>query len=100
MLDRRAFLAGMASVVAAPVVADGQPSGKVHKLGVLSELTSTSAISQRWRSALRRRGYIEGQNIVLELRFADERVDRLPRLADELVRLNVELILTTSTPAA
>src|SRR5204863_1351727 len=49
---------------------------------------------------LREHGYEEGQNLLIEYRFSDERDDRLPELAAELVALNVDLILASGTPAS
>ena len=51
------------------------------------------------RRGLRERGYIEGQNLIIEYRSADGSTDRFPELASELVRLNVDLIVTRGTPA-
>jgi putative ABC transport system substrate-binding protein len=53
-----------------------------------------------FRQGLRDLGWIEGRNIVIDYRFAEGRFDRLPDLAAELVRLNVEIIAATTTPAA
>src|SRR5262245_5557634 len=51
------------------------------------------------RAGLRDLGYVEGRNIVIEFRWADERYDRLSDLAAELIRLNVDVIVTAGTPA-
>ncbi len=77
----------------------------VYRIGYLSAL-SLSAESARldgFRQALRDLGYVEGKNIVIEYRFAEGKFDRLPQLAAELVRLKVDVIITTgptSTRAA
>jgi ABC-type uncharacterized transport system substrate-binding protein len=55
---------------------------------------------EAFRQGLRELGWVEGQNIVVAYRFAEGRLDRLPDLAAELVRLKVELIFATPTPAA
>jgi putative ABC transport system substrate-binding protein len=85
--------------------AEAQQERKVYRTGYLSAL-SRSAESLRldgfWQ-ALRDSGYVEGKNIVMEYRFAEGKFDRLPQLADELVRLKVDVIVTTgptSTRAA
>jgi putative tryptophan/tyrosine transport system substrate-binding protein len=52
------------------------------------------------RQGLSELGWIEGRNLAFQLRFADGNVDRLPQLADELVRANVDVIVTGSSPAA
>jgi ABC-type uncharacterized transport system substrate-binding protein len=53
-----------------------------------------------FREGLRERGYVEGQNIVIEYRSADGSIERFPRLADELARLKLDLIHVPNTPAA
>jgi putative tryptophan/tyrosine transport system substrate-binding protein len=78
-----------------------QQQGKVPRLGHLSA-TSLSAESSRldgFRQALRELGHIEGKNIVIEYRFAEGNFDRLPDLAAELVRIKVDVIVTTGSPA-
>jgi putative ABC transport system substrate-binding protein len=78
----------------APLAAEGQPP-KVPRLGFLG-ISSASAYATRiegFRQGLRELGYIEGQNIAIEWRYADSQADRLPGLAAELVRLNVDVII-------
>src|SRR5207247_8780081 len=55
---------------------------------------------EAFRQGLRDLGYVEGKNIAIEYRYADARFDKLPALADEMVRLKVDVLLTNSTPAA
>jgi putative tryptophan/tyrosine transport system substrate-binding protein len=77
-------------------VAQAQQLTKIPRIGFLSA-TSPSTISARtqaFRQRLRELGYAEGKNIVIEFRYAEGKVDRLPALATELVRLNVEAIVT------
>jgi len=81
--------------------------GKVYRLGMLAGGKTPQGpmtlIAVGWddtSAALRALGYEEGRHFVLEARFADGKVDRLPALAAELVRLKVDLILTRGTPAA
>ena len=72
----------------------------MHRIGFLGP-TSAAGIARRLdalRAGLRDFGYIEGKNLVIEFRWAEGKYDRLPELAAELVRLNVELIVTSSTP--
>jgi ABC transporter substrate binding protein len=92
---------------ATPLTAQVPPEGRVYRLGMLSGGKTpqgpVSLISAGWpetSAALRAIGYEEGRNFVLEARFADAKLDRLPALAAELVRLRVDLILTRGTPAA
>jgi putative ABC transport system substrate-binding protein len=82
-------------LLALPVAARAQQPKKVPLLGYLSsgDAASESARAEGIRQALRERGYIEGQNIAFEYRYAEGKPDRLPDLAAELVRLKVEIIL-------
>jgi putative tryptophan/tyrosine transport system substrate-binding protein len=81
-------------VVVGPL-ANAQQSKKVFRLGFISvqDSASESARAEAIRLALRERGYIEGQNIAFEYRYADGKRDRLPELATQLVRLNLDVIV-------
>src|SRR5438128_9238833 len=84
------------SLLAAPLAADAQQAGKVPRIGYLG-LTSPSdrpPLLDAFRQGLRELGWVEGQNIVIDYRYAEGRVDRLPDLAAELVRLKVDLIVS------
>src|SRR5262245_19975144 len=74
---------------------EAQQSAKVPRIGYLSSgnSSSDSARAEGIRLALRALGYVEGQNIAIEYRYAEGRNDRLPGLASELVRLNVDIIV-------
>jgi len=78
------------------VVTEAQQTKKVPRIGYLSALNpvSDSARAEGIRLALRERGYIEGQNIAIEYRYAEGKLDRLPDLAAELVRVKVDIIVT------
>jgi putative ABC transport system substrate-binding protein len=81
--------------------AEAQQSGKVPRVGYLIT-SSPSAIAPRmdaFQQGLRELGYVEGKNIVIERRHAEGKLDRLPELAAELVRLNVEVIVTSGPTA-
>ena len=97
MLARGAVLLALASLLALPFGTQAQPSGKVYLIGLLSS-QSSATIQQggpkAFRQKLRDLGYAEGRNLVIEYRWADGRYERLPALAKELARLNVDLILT------
>src|SRR5215470_3136969 len=97
MLARGAVLLALASLLALPLGTQAQPSGKVYRIGLLSS-QSASTIPQEgpkaFRQKLRDLGYVEGRDLVIESRWADGRYERLPALAKELARLNVDLILT------
>ncbi len=101
-MDRRTFLGSVVGgVLAAPLAAEGQQVGKVFQIGYLGNSTPSleSALVEGFREGLRESGYIEGQNIVLHYQLAEGRIDLLPALAAELVRLKVDVILTSGTPA-
>src|SRR5262245_33519292 len=100
MLDRRTFLVGMASVVVAPLDAGAQQAGKVWRIGYLSSVSPSVQIGlAAFKQGLRDLGYVEGQNIVIEYRSADGSYERLPGLAKELVRINLDLIVSAGGPA-
>src|SRR5262249_16922000 len=80
------------------VIAEAQQSAKIPRIGYLSNTNAAtdSARAEGIRLALRELGYIEGQNIAIEYRFAEGRPDREPGLAAELVRLKVDIIVVAS----
>jgi putative tryptophan/tyrosine transport system substrate-binding protein len=97
---RREFIAAAAGFVALPIVARAQPVGKVYRIGYLG-LTSAAAYATRMdalRDGLAQLGYVEGKNIILEMRWADGHYDRLATLAAELVNLQVDVFVTHATP--
>jgi putative tryptophan/tyrosine transport system substrate-binding protein len=100
-MDRRAFL-GALGLLAAPLAAEAQPAGKVYRLGYLGNASAPAQAKrvESLRDGLRDLGYVEGQNIVIEFRWAEGRNERLPDLAAELVRLNVDVLVTAGTPGA
>ncbi len=73
--------------------AEAQQPKKVPRIGYLSIASSSDIRSEAFRQGLRDLGYIEGQNIGVESRWADGRDDRVTELAAELVRLNVDIIV-------
>jgi putative ABC transport system substrate-binding protein len=83
-------------------LAEAQEQAKVPKIGLLGPGSSSDSASSReiLLKALHELGYIDGKNITIEYRYADNKVERLPALADELVRLKADVLVTTSTPAA
>jgi putative tryptophan/tyrosine transport system substrate-binding protein len=102
-MERRRFIEVIAGgLLAAPLAASAQQAGKVPRIGFLGT-TFPSDVSARldvFRQGLRELGWVEGQNIVIDYRFAEGRFDRLPDLAAELVRLKVDIIVAVPTPAA
>ena len=87
--------------LAAPLAAQAQPAKQV-KIGYLSANPSsdTKDAFDAFRTKLRALGYVEGQSLHIESRYADGRYDRLPSLAADLIRLNVDAIFVYSTPAS
>src|SRR5215471_10189731 len=101
MDDRRRFVMGLGLLLAAPVVAHPQPAGKVPRVGYLFYGSpGPSREIDAFRQGLRELGYIEGQSIGVEYRFASGQVERYPGLAAELVRMNADVIVAPATPQA
>ena len=80
--------------------ADAQQPTKVPKIGWLGARSALAPARDVFERELRALGYIEGKNIAFEYRYAEGRLDRLPALAEELIRLKVDVLLTPATPAA
>jgi len=103
MITRRRFIRAIAGgVLAAPLAAEAQQTDKVYRLGYLSQPTRASVeqVLQAFLRALRELGWIEGQNLAIEYRWAEGKVERLPDLAAELVLDNVDVIVAPAGPAA
>jgi putative tryptophan/tyrosine transport system substrate-binding protein len=94
-MRRRAFLAGVAGVLAAPLAAEAQREGNVPRIGYLflQPWSATGHLREAFRQGLRELGYREGQNIDIEVRNAEGRLERLPALTAELVQLKVAVIV-------
>jgi putative ABC transport system substrate-binding protein len=92
-------VATMALLLTLGVCRDARGQAKVFRIGYLvpGSASAIAARSEAFRRGLRELGLIEGKNIVIEYRYADGKVDRLPELAAELVRLKVDVIVTTSS---
>src|SRR6266545_7227771 len=100
-MSRKIFFALSAMLFALCFPAQAQQQAKIPKIGWLG-IGSASSVSryEEFRRTLRELGYVEGKNITFEYRSADNKLDRLPTLADELVRLKVDLLITRGTPEA
>ena len=83
---------------AAPLNAEAQETAKVYRVGSLSP-AGNPALEGVFLDAMRRLGYVEGKNLIVERRYADNQLERLPALAAELVSLKVDVILATGTVA-
>src|SRR4029453_19398950 len=106
-MQRREFItllsgAATASLVLSRVAFAQQPSTKVFRIGFLG-LPTANSYSERleaFRAGLRELGYREGQDLVIESRWADGKYDQLATLLADLIRLRVDVIVTSSTPGA
>jgi putative ABC transport system substrate-binding protein len=102
MSTRRAFITLLGGAAASwPLAARAQQAGKTYTIGRLTagSYASVSALVEVFEDALREMGWIEGKNIAFEYRSAEDRLERLPELAAELVRLNVDVIAAGGTLA-
>ena len=98
-ITRRAFCS---MLLALPFPAQAQQAGKIFRIGLLDPSNASSSavrLAAFWQE-VRKLGWIEGKNITIEYRFAEEKNGRLPELAADLVRLKVDVIVCASTAAA
>ena len=103
MTTRRELLIALgASFASWPFVSNAQQPPKVARIGFLSPFARAATVSseEAFRQGLRGLGWIEGKNIAIEYRYAEGKLDRLPELAADLVRLKVDVIVTSVTPDA
>ena len=97
-MRRRDFLTLAGGAAGLPIAARAQQTNKAPRIGLL--MPNSAAAEEKdgslpaFRQALSRLGYVEGMTIVIEMRFADGKIDLLPRLADELVASKVDVIVT------
>ena len=100
MMDRRAFIGSFAgSLLVAPLAVEAQQTGRPPRIGLLATGGGKTDPLAALEQGLRELGYVEGQNLLVERRFADGKLDRLPGLAAQLVRLRVDLIVASDPPA-
>jgi putative ABC transport system substrate-binding protein len=104
-MDRRTFLRVFSSgLLAAPLAVEAQQAGKVYRVGYIGPTPVAKIISDpaqyfnSFRREMGQRGYVEGQDLVLELRSVEGRVDRVSEVVGELVRLNADVIVAVSAP--
>jgi putative ABC transport system substrate-binding protein len=101
MMDRRRFLlTALAGALAAPLATQAQQATKMYRVGILSTATESNSRTQNLIQGLRELGYVEGQHFTMEYRRAAGRVDRLPELAADLVRANVDVIVAAGAEPA
>jgi len=82
------------------LAAFAQTQPKIARVGVVLASTRNKHLLEAFRQALRELGHVEGQTILLEIRWAEERVERLPELVIELVGLKVDVLVALSAPVA
>ncbi len=102
-MSRPIFVAVLAlAIVAAALAAEAQQAVRPVKIGVLAPVSreTSMAVWASFRQGLRDLGWEDGRNIVIEVRFADGKLDRLRGLAEELLHLNVSLIVAANSPGA
>jgi putative ABC transport system substrate-binding protein len=90
------------TILLTPLASDGHAAANVPRIGFLSvtDPASAAAVLEPFRHGLRELGYVEGQTIVLEARWAEGTLDRLPDLATELVQRQVDVLVAVGVPAA
>ena len=97
-MNRRVFAVFciLSSVLLLTVSSEAQQPTKVPRIGYLQAPppSAVAARTEAFRQGLRELGYVEGKNIIIEWRFADGKLDRVPGLVAELVRLKVDVIVT------
>ena len=101
-MRRRDFIAGIGGAVTWPLAARAQqPAGRVYRVGWLSirSREQTLHFIKAFEEGLRSLGYRVGENVVIEYRFANGEMERLPALAADLVRLGVDIIITGFNPS-
>jgi putative ABC transport system substrate-binding protein len=90
---------GLTALQVATLDAEAQQRPKVYRIGLLSPESPPPGLLDEFRAELRRLGYVEGRNVSIDIRHAEGKSDRLPGLADELVRRRVDVILAVNTSA-
>jgi len=98
-MRRREFITLLSGAAAWPLAAHAQQSGKLPRIGVLVSASPPHPFADAFRQGLHAIGYSEGQNITVEFRYTEGRSDRAAALAGELLRLEVDVIVTHFTPA-
>jgi putative ABC transport system substrate-binding protein len=99
-MRRREFITLLGGMAAWPLAARAQQLGKVPRIGLLGPASEAGMATRAagFHSGLRELGYVEGGNVIIESRWADDKYERLPELVAELVRSNIDVIVTFGTP--
>src|SRR5713101_8255219 len=102
-MDRRTFTRIAAwALFAAPLGASAQPPAKIYRLGYLdlrTPVTPGTTLGNWLAKPMRELGYVNGQNLIVEARYAEDKADRLPGLARELTQLRLDAIVAVGTSA-
>lgn len=102
-MRRRAFLSGSAAMLAAPLAAEAQVGGTIRRIGYIANVPSTPLTDSWWQAfvaGLREHGWVEGENIAIERRYADLRKEAAFGVAQKSVRARVDVIVVSSTLTA
>jgi putative tryptophan/tyrosine transport system substrate-binding protein len=102
-MNRRTAIRRLATLfLTTASLAEAQETGKMFRIGFLDSSTASgiAGLLDSFRQEMRKLGWIEGKSITIEYRFAEQKFERLPELAAELVRLKVDLIVVAGTPSA
>jgi putative ABC transport system substrate-binding protein len=102
VVDRRAFVNAAAGLLALPLAVPAQQAGRIFRLGILSPGARTTAgpgLPEWLVPHLHELGYVEGRNLMVEARYADDRSELLPGLARDLVQRNLDVIVTIGAAA-
>jgi putative ABC transport system substrate-binding protein len=99
-VDRREFISALTvSLLAAPAAGEAQPAARVPRIAVLGLTPANATLAEAFKQGLGDSGYTEGRNVVIEFRDADGRPERLPQLAADLVRLEVDVLFARGAGA-
>jgi ABC-type uncharacterized transport system substrate-binding protein len=99
-MNRRAFITGLGAVLAAPLDVDGQPARRLVRVGVLAAGSAEEAPNVAFVDRMRELGYVEGQTVVFDRRFAADKIEHLSTLAAQVVAENPDVIFAPVTAAA
>ena len=103
-MRRREFIALLGGATAAsaawPLAAGAQTPPKIPRVGFIAGASATGSFVGAFRKGLRELGYMEGQTIALEVRYAEGRLERIPELVAELVRLKMDVLVAPTSQAA
>jgi len=100
-VNRRTFLAAILAAACSPRAIAAEGGTKVNRIGWLTaqQAASLAPYLEAFRSGLADLGYVEGRNLVIEYRYGDDAIERVPELAAELVRIPVDLIVAQGAAA-